>query len=271
MRLFFSHSTEDSHFVSCIIQRMQEGGHEVIDPFKIASFDDSTYQTISANIRSADIVIAIMTKDNPSAYFEVGLAAGVGIPTIIMASSGEHLPAILASTLYVQLTGDYHRDIQAITRRINEMASLSHTKTESYDSAEAALQEADMNPNVLEAISPIKFKRLLTEMFKDRGYNVDSSKHARSFGVDFTIRNEKGNLLALVDVKKYSIQNRVSVDAVRQLVGSTMIHKAHIGIIITSARFTSAAHAYAAEIPCIKLCTLSDIISKKSEYIFLSM
>ena len=99
-------------------------------------------------------------------------------------------------------------------------------------------------------ITPRKFEELVAYIMERHGYEVTLTQQSRDGGIDiFALKNEGfGNILTIVDCKKYSETNPVGVAAVRGMYGTLQIESASHGIIATTSRFTrnasSLAHKY---------------------------
>lgn len=263
MKVFVAHSIRDRELVAGVVALLREDGHDVFVPDDIVA-TGNLLSEISAAIRSADVVVAMVTGSNPNVFYELGLAAGASVPTLITARPSEPLPADLASVPYVQLTGDLLRDAQTIVRRVKDLEGLSPVRSAKFSSAEAALRAATRDPAVLEALAPSEFERLVAEFFKERGYEVSTTPTTRDAGVDLVITSPKDNQVLLVEVKKLSRQSRVSVEAVRRLLGTVSLASGALGVLVSTSGFTAAALALAAGTPIV-LRTLEEILAAKSK------
>jgi len=263
MKIFIAHSISDGDLVDAVVALLREEDHEVLVPREM-DFGDSIFAEISAGIRSADVLLAVVTSGNPNIYYELGLAAGASVPTLIAAHAGDSLPADLASVPYVQISGDVSKDARAIARRIINLEGLASGKVPKFHSAEAALQAAVKDPALLESISPFDFEKLVAKLFQERGYDVQVDRSTRDTGVDFSIRSTDKQDLVLVEVKKLSRQSRVSVDSVRKLLNVVSSLGATVGMLVAPVGFTAAALALAAGTPLL-LRTLEDVLSAKTE------
>src|SRR5438046_1918566 len=101
MKVFLAHSTRDRELADGVVALLRDDGHDVFRPGEIAA-TTHLLSEISAAIRSADVVVAIVTGGNPNVFYELGLAAGASVPTLITARPSELLPADLATVPYVQ-------------------------------------------------------------------------------------------------------------------------------------------------------------------------
>lgn len=264
MKVFLAHSARDRELVAAVATQLRNEGHDAVRPDELAAPAD-LLSLISSALRSADVVVAIVAGTNPNVFYELGLAAGAGVPTLIVANPGEALPADLASVPYVQLTGDILRDAQTIARRVKDLEGLSAPKPGKFASAEAALRAATQDPAVLEALAPSEFERLVAELFRERGFEVSTTPPTPDSGVDLVVRSPDDGQLMLVEVKKLSKQSRVSVEAVRRLLGAvSVVSGAAVGILVSTSGFTGAAMALGAAGPIV-LKTLEEILAARSK------
>jgi hypothetical protein len=263
MKVFIAHSIRDREIVTTLVNVLREDGQEVFVPTEIVS-GENLLSVVSAAIRSADVLVAVVTAGNTNVFYELGLAAGASVPILITASANELLPAGLASVPYVQLTGDVLRDAQTIARRVKDLQGLSSTKSTKFESAESALLAATRDPAVLESLSPVDFERLVAELFRERGYAVSTTQSTSDTSVDFAFKSQEDKEPVLVEVKKLSRQSRVSVEAVRRLLSAVSASGAPLGMLVATSGYTTAALALAAGTP-ILLRTLEEILAAKSE------
>jgi CspA family cold shock protein len=333
MKVFISHSVGDRELVATLVNLLREDGHEAFVPSETA-IPGNAPSAVSSAIRSADALVAVITASSPNVFYELGLAAGASIPTLITAPAGELLPVHLASIPYVQLTGDLLRDARVIALRVKDLQRPSR-RTEgmkehgvvkwfnnekgygfirrdsgddvfvhhsaiqasgfkslnegdhvefsvakgpkgyqaqdavklgpsSFQSAEAALRAAIREPEVLESLTSADFERLVIELFKERGFTINTRPSTFDTGVDLVLKPEQGNKLILVQVKKLSRQSRVSVKTVREFLSAVSAAGETQGILITTSEYTAAALALAAR-TSIVLRTLDEILAADSE------
>lgn len=263
MKIFIAYSSRDRELVETLVTLLREDGHIVFHAAEMAA-TANLLSEISAMIRSADVLIAVVTTGNANVFYELGLAAGAGVPTLISARTGEILPADLFSIPYVQLTGDIFRDSQVIAKRVKELEGLSSTIKRDYATAEAELLAAARDASVLEALAPADFERLVAKLFKERGYEVTATSASRDAGVDVIVKSPSQKDVILVEIKKLSKQSRVSVEAVRQLLGAVELTGATLGMLVASSGFTAASVALAANTRIV-LRTLEEVLAAKSE------
>ena len=104
-------------------------------------------------------------------------------------------------------------------------------------------------PSAIHNISPQKFEELVAYIMEKHGNEVTLTQQSRDGGIDiFALKNEGfGNILTIVDCKKYSETNPVGTAAVRGMYGTLQIESASHGIIATTSRFTRDANNLAHE------------------------
>jgi len=264
MKVFISYSARQMDLAMAVADRLSRDQHEVVCRDDLLAEVDIAAE-ISARLRAADLVCAIVTGSNPNVFYEMGMAAGAGRPLLIAAPADELLPVNLASVPLVRLTGEDVYDAQEIARRAGSIERVSTPEIGKYPTAEATLIAANQNPSILESLAPLEFEGLIRNLFKERGFDVVSDLQPRNCGWDFEVRLPKGGEHLLVEVKKYSSQSRVSVESVRRLV-EAVFSRSHPtkGLLVTSSNFTAAAMALSSSGP-VALATLSEVLAAQSK------
>ena len=102
------------------------------------------------------------------------------------------------------------------------------------------------NPNLMYEISPRQFEEFVAELLEREGFNVNLTKATRDGGKDIFIatKNNLGNFLYYVECKRYSSDNPVGVNLVRELYGTISADRATAGLLITSSYFTPDAISF---------------------------
>lgn len=261
MKFFIAHSVGDQGLVDAVAELLRADNHEVFDPAS-ASIAAHALSEITAALRSADVVIAIVTQGNSNVLYELGVAIGAGVATLISAHPGVLLPSHLASVPYVQVTGDRLRDAQTIAQRAGELPTLGSTAIPPGQSASETLSSVLRDRARLESLSPQAFEQLVRSLFEERGFTVTGTSAADQGG-DFVIESRKDREIVLVEVKKLNAQGRVSVESVRRLLSALSPQLAPSGMIVSTAGFTAAALALAEE-TSITLRTLEELLAERS-------
>lgn len=123
------------------------------------------------------------------------------------------------------------------------------TPIDRIDGAVAEL-DAALEDRVYEALlqieSPYDFERIVTDFVARLGYGSEFAVTARSgdLGVDgIVMRDILGLERVYVQAKRYAEGNAVSAEAVRAFIGSLGLHRASIGVMITTSHFATTSHA----------------------------
>ncbi|MEP6822048.1 MAG: restriction endonuclease [Chthoniobacterales bacterium] len=152
--------------------------------------------------------------------------------------------------------GDRDKETQAIIERKSrsalratpeEMAKSLPDNTLAVELREVSaelIRWLARHPDHMHQLQPRKFEEVVAEIIRDMGHEVHLQKQTRDGGRDIRVimKTPFGNLLVLVECKRWAPNNPVSVDVVR-----SFLHvirdgdKANVGIIATTARFSSDA------------------------------
>lgn len=106
------------------------------------------------------------------------------------------------------------------------------------------------HPEKMREIPPRAFERLVAELFRSQGFDVELTPESNDGGYDIiAVRHEKitGNETYLVECKRYAEKQKVGVEIVRRLMGIVQMKNATKGILITTAKFSRPAHQLVAQ------------------------
>jgi hypothetical protein len=261
VKVFLAYPFADRQIAMSLDHVLRDAGCDVVSPSSAVAGTDLISE-ISSAIRAADLLVALVTTNNPNVFYEIGLAAGANVPTLIVALTPELLPAHLVSIPYVHLTGDVSRDLHEVVQRTKALAEPPRPKPVGLGSAHAALLAAAREPTLLEALSPMEFEALTKRLFEERGYRVLGGRSDEAWGSDFLIDVGDRGLVA-VEVKKLSRQGRVSVETVRNVSAAVAAVGASSGMVVSSSGFTTAAQAFA-QATRVALVGLPDLLESTS-------
>lgn len=109
------------------------------------------------------------------------------------------------------------------------------------------LQTLNKKPDIIYGIDPRKFEELIAHIFSLHGFVVELTKQTRDGGRDIiAIKSDLDiKLKYLIECKRLSATNPVSVDIVRALYGVQMQESANKSVLATTSRFTQDAMAFA--------------------------
>ena len=103
------------------------------------------------------------------------------------------------------------------------------------------------HPNLLYEIDPRRFEELVAELLRAQGFQPTLTPKTRDGGRDILAARSDalGDLLYLVECKRYAPGNKVGVEVVRSIHGVTQAKRATKGVIVTTSWFTKDAIAFA--------------------------
>lgn len=110
--------------------------------------------------------------------------------------------------------------------------------------------ELAKNPQNLYQISPRNFEEIIAHIFSRNGFCVELTKQSRDGGRDIiAIRSDLGiPSKYIIECKRYSHDNPVGVELVRNLYGVQVQEGANKSVLATTSRFTSDAKKFATAI-----------------------
>ncbi|MDA8347076.1 MAG: restriction endonuclease [Thermaerobacter sp.] len=87
------------------------------------------------------------------------------------------------------------------------------------------------------------FERKLGLLFRDLGYSVRHTKVSGDYGADLVLH--KNGTTTVVQAKRYSLDRKVGVSAVQEVVSAMSMYHAQHAIVITNTYFTAPAKTLA--------------------------
>ena len=102
------------------------------------------------------------------------------------------------------------------------------------------------HPKELYKINPRTFEELVASLLKDMGYDVELTSRGPDGGVDIlaTQKTGIGELLLLVDCKRYNPEKNIGVGMVRSLYGIGQQRRASMSMLVTTSFFTKPARQF---------------------------
>ncbi|HUS91824.1 MAG TPA: restriction endonuclease [Phycisphaerae bacterium] len=96
-------------------------------------------------------------------------------------------------------------------------------------------------------LKPRQFEELLEKLFQDQGYETHLGPGTGDGGVDLRLlrRSDIGDLLVLVQAKRYAPEYPIKLQPVQALYGAVMEEDANKGILVTTSEFQPAAKKFA--------------------------
>lgn len=171
----------------------------------------------------------------PDALIEQFALAGVSGLTPHHKLSEAHKEALLdyLRNAHRRKSEAIYEDTQPIAEQIVVVQSID----------EQLLRHLAREPHSVYDLEPRKFEELVAHLLEDLGCEVNLTKRTRDGGYDILGHWKAGPapLTFLAECKRYSPSNKVGVEVVRGLYGLTEMHRANLGMIITTSSFTKDA------------------------------
>lgn len=103
------------------------------------------------------------------------------------------------------------------------------------------------HPHLMYELDPRRFEELVAELLRDQGFVPTLTPQTRDGGRDIlAARSDSlGDLLYLVECKRYAPHKKVGVERIRAIYGVAQAERATKGVIVTTSSFTKDAIAFA--------------------------
>lgn len=111
---------------------------------------------------------------------------------------------------------------------------------------QALIEKLRANPRAMYDLSPRRFEELIAELFSGMGARVELTPATRDGGKDILVysKTEVGEMLCLVDAKRYREDRKVGVGLVRELYGTLCDYQANSAMLVTTSSFSKDAHEF---------------------------
>jgi len=108
------------------------------------------------------------------------------------------------------------------------------------------IRRLDSHPEEMRFLPPREFEKLIAELLNRQGYSVRLTPATRDGGYDIhaSIRLTVGEIIALVECKRYGASRKVSIDVVQRLYGILDDEGATTGIVATTSAFSKPAQDF---------------------------
>lgn len=119
------------------------------------------------------------------------------------------------------------------------------------------------NPDQFHRLSPRAFEILLSRIFQNQGFTTELGPGAGDGGVDVRLwqRGPLGDVLTLVQAKRYAPHRKIQLDAVAALRGVMTVEEAPKGMFVTTSTYLPSARRFAARAGnVIELATTADLV-----------
>jgi len=136
-----------------------------------------------------------------------------------------------------------YQDLDDEAKTIHESSII----TSITDFEESLLVRLRQDPGLLHALQPRQFEEVVQHLLRKLGHETTLTPATKDGGYDLlsTYKTPSGiSILCLVECKRYAPERPVGVNWVRSLYGLVEQHRANMGMVVTTSRFTSGAQAF---------------------------
>lgn len=259
--VFISHSRFD-----------QEKARALADAFRkervnVYLADDAFYgqdwhAEIMASIRRSHLFVAFLDDLTPNVMLELGCALGASKEVFLIASREARIPADIASLPISRLDffdkESFYWLCESLVEKINHRDGGERFAS-NYPRGLRNLLE---NPSELDKMSGEEFEREAKEYFFSIGLNVLPHDARWSVsGYDFIVVDGLSGAEIPVELKKYSINTKVGLSSVYQLLGSMSVSGYRGAILLTTGSFSASALNMARKAPTpVWAVTLEELV-----------
>jgi restriction system protein len=131
------------------------------------------------------------------------------------------------------------------------------------DVSEELYQHFVKRPQDLENLHWRQFEILLFRIFQARGFKAELGPGSNDGGVDIRLlqRDPIGDMLTLVQVKRYHPTNKIGLEAVQALHGAAAVEQAPKSLFVTTSSYLPSAKKFANRTSgALDLCTSQDVV-----------
>nr|WP_297383617.1 restriction endonuclease [uncultured Roseateles sp.] len=119
------------------------------------------------------------------------------------------------------------------------------------------------NPSDLHRLTPRAFEILLSRVFQTQGFSAEPGPGSDDGGIDVKLwqRDPLGDVLTLVQAKRYAPHLKIKLEAVAALHGVMSVERAPRGIFVTTSEYLPSARKFAARAGnIVQLATTHDVV-----------
>jgi restriction system protein len=111
---------------------------------------------------------------------------------------------------------------------------------------QAMVERLKKAPDDVFRLSSREYERMIAELLQDMGYEVELTPATRDGGKDIlaSLRTPAGDMLLLVEAKRYREDRKVGVELVRTLYGTLHDYQANSAMLVTTSSFSNDAQTF---------------------------
>jgi hypothetical protein len=245
--IFFSHSSSDSkarEIAVALRASCERMGFSLDTPFTTPSlFGADVVGSTFEQIKQATLVVAAIGDQRTNVLLDLGYALGMGKAVILIADVSSHLPLDLNGLQAIDYRSATDEIVKGVLRTIEKLTEVRVSEADFPFGLEGMLRLRSEYPERFERIPYLEFERAVKNAFARQGFVVEEVNPAIDYGFDFRIKREQDEIL--VEVKKNSLNSKVSIAAVQQLLGAVHAYEVPKALLICASDFTDSARGFA--------------------------
>jgi HJR/Mrr/RecB family endonuclease len=171
----------------------------------------------------------------------LGIVKGSPEAAVIMAGmarslSSDQLRRVLSGKIY---------DLTDVREGVGPVRVAQIVKPLIVVDNERLLKALKQNPKDVFKLSPRQFEEVVADLLQDMDYDVTLTKQTNDGGADILAakKTEVGDVLCLVDAKKYKESRKIGVGMVRTLLGTLEDYRATSAMLATTSTYSPKAKA----------------------------
>ncbi|MGB6134301.1 MAG: restriction endonuclease [Acidobacteriaceae bacterium] len=207
------------------------GRHEQLVLTRMPEFDAEALLRAKLRLNDLDetsaLRLAAVVNGNPEAMSIVAAMA--------QSMSSDQLRRVLSGKIY-----DADEALEQDGRRI-----ASSAKPLVINASQEIAKRLKQEPKDIHKLTPRQYEELIAELLRDMGHEVSLTKATRDGGKDIlaSMKTDIGEILCLVDTKKYRRDRKIGVGMVRTLYGTLADYQATSAMLVTTSSYSPDARA----------------------------
>ncbi|MGL1892178.1 MAG: restriction endonuclease [Spirochaetaceae bacterium] len=261
-KIYISMSTNHLEYMYDLKSELDNFNYDINYNNQIDSNISTENNTIE-NINQSDIVIAFLYENDPNVIFEIGYALGKNKVILLVTDYHEKL---IPNLRLINLIESEYLNYDVKSKIINFIENIhikkNETKSKMLNNYKDYFLNYYNNINLIDDLNGREFEGIIYRIFQQKYQNILRSSGIDNYGYDFLLHNYKSYYKTLVEVKKYSINNKVSISQLQKFLGALYSNNADCGLFVSYSGFTRTAIDFAEKVkPSIELIDMEKLVS----------
>jgi restriction system protein len=155
---------------------------------------------------------------------------------MVRSLSSDQVRRVLSGNIYNYAESNDDLAPQQVARRIKPMIVFDNDRL---------IRQLKQKPQDVFGLTDRQFEEVVADLLQDMGYEITLTQQTRDGGKDILAakKTELGDVLCLVDTKKYKQSRKIGVEMVRTLLGTLTDHNATSAMLATTSTYSKDAYA----------------------------